>query len=68
MVYRTWTGGEAVRPDPERIAYMHQMLGELRAVAEQEHADMLCYLIEMAFIEAGEMLRADRPPRSRPVG
>lgn len=39
----------------ENIAYIRQMLGELRAVAENEGADMLCYLIEMAYVEAGDV-------------
>lgn len=39
----------------ENIAYIRQMLGELRHVAQNEGADMLCYLIEMAFLEAGDV-------------
>ena len=39
----------------ENIAYVRQMLGELRAVANMEGAEMLRYLIEMAFIEASEI-------------
>jgi hypothetical protein len=39
----------------ENIAYIWQMLGELRQVAENEGADLLCYLIEMAYVEAGEL-------------
>lgn len=39
----------------ENIAYIRQMLGELRSVAESEGADMLCYLIEMAYVEAGDV-------------
>jgi hypothetical protein len=37
------------------IAYIRQMLGELRGVAESEGAEMLCYLIEMAYVEAGDV-------------
>lgn len=44
----------------EKIAYIRQMLGELRGVASQEGADMLCYLIEMAFVEAGDILSGTR--------
>jgi len=47
----------------ENIAYIRQMLGELRQVALGEGADMLCYLIEMAYVEAGD-LQAGRCPRS----
>ncbi|NTE86180.1 hypothetical protein [Agrobacterium rubi] len=39
----------------ENLAYIREMLAELRAVAEREGADMLCYLIEMAYIEAGDI-------------
>lgn len=39
----------------ENLAYIRQMLAELRAVGEREGADMLCYLIEMAYIEAGDI-------------
>jgi hypothetical protein len=31
------------------------MLAELRQVAEKENADLLCYLIEMAYVEAGDL-------------
>ena len=41
----TGTDKQSVR---ENIAYIRQMLGELRQVARAEGADMLCYLIEMA--------------------
>lgn len=44
----------------ENIAYIRQMLGELRQVANNEGADMLCYLIEMAFVEAGDVLGGRR--------
>lgn len=45
----------------QNIAYIKQMLAELRGVAESEKADMLCYLIEMAYIEAGDVLAGHRP-------
>ena len=32
------------------------MLGELRNVAEGEEAQMLCYLIEMAMMEANDLI------------
>ncbi len=47
----------------ENIAYVRQMLAELRQVAFREGADMLCYLIDMAHIEAGDV-QAGRRPRS----
>jgi hypothetical protein len=39
----------------ENIAFIRQMLAELRQVAEKENADLLCYLIEMAYVEAGDL-------------
>ena len=45
----------------ENIAYIRQMLGELRTVANNEGADMLRYLIEMAYVEAGDILGGFRP-------
>ncbi|MCO5730614.1 hypothetical protein [Rhizobium sp. SSA_523] len=38
------------------IAYVRQMLGQLRQVAAREQAHLLCYLIEMAYVEAGDLL------------
>lgn len=45
----------------QNIAYIRQMLGELRSVAHGENAGMLCYLIEMAYLEAGDLLEGRRP-------
>ena len=49
----------------ESIAYIQQMLGELRTLAEIERCDMLTYLIEMAYVEAGDIRRGVRPLRVR---
>ncbi|MBW8283660.1 MAG: hypothetical protein K0M55_08655 [Rhizobium sp.] len=53
MVSKAMNGGESRAA--ENIAYVRQMLGELRMVAENEGAEMLCYLIEMAYVEAGDL-------------
>ncbi len=45
----------------ESIAYIRQMLGELRGVASTQGAEMLRYLIEMAYIEAGDIQMGKRP-------
>ena len=45
----------------QNIAYIRQMLGELGTVARSENAGMLCYLIEMAYLEAGDILAGSRP-------
>jgi hypothetical protein len=42
------------------IAYIRQMLAELRQVAYTEGAEMLCYLIEMAYVEAGDLQQGRR--------
>lgn len=45
----------------ENIGFIRQMLGELRQVAEMEGADVLCYLLEMAYVEAGDLQAGRRP-------
>ncbi|MGR6431211.1 hypothetical protein ACU5AY_09865 [Rhizobium sp. PAMB 3174] len=47
--------------EADGIVYIRQMLGELRRVADEQGADMLCYLIEMAYEEAGDVLSGRRP-------
>ncbi len=39
----------------ENLTYIREMLAELRTVAEAEGASMLCYLLEMAYLEASEV-------------
>jgi hypothetical protein len=48
----------------ENIAFIRQMLGELRQVAEKEGADLLCYLLEMAYVEAGDLQTGRQPMAS----
>ncbi|CAG1011046.1 MAG: hypothetical protein F9K19_01520 [Rhizobiaceae bacterium] len=57
-----------MRRTPEKghgdtVAYLHAMLGELRDMAEAERFDMLAYLIDMAYTEAGDIIRGRRPSR-----
>ncbi|WP_082477379.1 hypothetical protein [Rhizobium sp. Leaf371] len=47
-------------PADESLAYIRQMLGELRGVADEKGADMLCYLLEMAYVEAGDLMSGRR--------
>jgi hypothetical protein len=63
MVPQNEMNGRRDENTRENIAYIRQMLGELRQVALGEGADMLCYLIEMAYVEAGDV-QAGRRPRS----
>ncbi|MGO4564949.1 hypothetical protein AB4Z52_07745 [Rhizobium sp. 2YAF20] len=37
------------------IANIREMLAELCKIAEKESADFFCYLIEMAYVEAGDL-------------
>jgi hypothetical protein len=39
----------------EKIAYIQQMLAELGVVARTEGAEMLCYLLDMAYEEARDV-------------
>lgn len=46
------------------LIYVQDMLGQLRIVADAEGADMLSYLIEMAYIECGDILSKSQPLKS----
>lgn len=48
----------------DRLRYIQAMLGELRTMAEMERADVLTYLIEMAYVEASDIVRGQRPLRT----
>lgn len=50
-----------VRRRADTLDYVQAMLVQLRVMADAEHCDMLAYLIEMACIEAGDLLRGERP-------
>jgi hypothetical protein len=56
MIARTESGNYVSAASNERISYVKQMLGELSQVARAEHAELLVYLLEMAFTEAGDIL------------
>ena len=45
----------------ETLDYLQSMLGQLRIMAQAERCDMLAYLIEMAYLEAGDIIRGERP-------
>jgi hypothetical protein len=47
----------------ETLDYLQSMLGQLRTMAEAERCDMLTYLIEMAYVEASDIIRGERPAR-----
>jgi hypothetical protein len=54
---------EAKRRRTDRLDYIQSMLGQLRVMAEAERCDMLAYLLEMAYVETGDIIRGDRPLR-----
>lgn len=47
----------------ETLDYVQAMLGQLRTMALSERCDMLAYLIEMAYLEASDIIRGERPHR-----
>lgn len=47
----------------DRIRYIEAMLGELRTLAEAERCDLLTYMLEMAYIEASDILQGSRSLR-----
>lgn len=47
----------------DTLDYIQSMLSQLRVMAESERCDMLAFLIEMAYLEASEMIGAERPSR-----
>ncbi|MHA7883362.1 hypothetical protein T8J41_16455 [Nitratireductor rhodophyticola] len=47
----------------DALDYMQAMLGQLRTMALAERCDMLAYMIEMAYLEAGDIIRGDQPYR-----
>lgn len=48
----------------ETLDYVQALLGQLRDLAAAERLDMLTYLIEMAYVEASDIIRGERPPRA----
>ena len=55
--------GSSASPS-ETLVYIQTLLGQLRGMAQAERYDMLAYLIEMAYVEASDIMRGERPPRS----
>lgn len=49
----------------ETLDYLQSMLGQLRALAQAERHDMLTYLIDMAYLEAGDIGGGPRPSAIR---
>lgn len=54
-----------MQPEPgkdraEAAEFIQSMLAQLRSMAQAERLDMLAYLIEMAYLEAGEAMRGEK--------
>ncbi|TDH39135.1 hypothetical protein E2A64_08675 [Pseudohoeflea suaedae] len=58
MINRSKGGTTTTTRSYQNLLYVRQMLGELRQVAEGEEAQMLCYLIEMAMMEATDLMES----------
>jgi hypothetical protein len=54
---------QAGKKRADTLDYIQAMLGQLRTMAQGERCDMLAYLIEMAYVEASDVLRGERPSR-----
>ena len=67
MIARAESRGQISTASMERISYVKQMLAELSQVARAERADLLAYLLEMAFTEAADLLSGTAPINSRHV-
>lgn len=59
MINRSKGGVTTTTRSYQNLVYVRQMLRELRNVAEGEEAQMLCYLIEMAMMEANDLIEND---------
>lgn len=44
----------------DRIMYLHAAIRELKNIAESERCDTLAYLLEMAYLESGDIIRSAR--------
>lgn len=49
----------------DTLDYLQSMLAQMRIMAESEGHVMLAYLIEMAYLEATDAMRGERPLRIR---
>ena len=56
----------ATQQRTDALDYIQAMLRELREIAQAERCDMLTYLIEMAYVEASDIIRGERPMRVKP--
>lgn len=60
MGVRGETKGNGGRLNAESLEYIQAMLRELRSLAKGDRAEMLSYLIEMAYVEVSDLIRDER--------
>lgn len=59
----SYTDGHHVPSDEDMLRYMQSMLRQLRLRAAADRHDMLAYLIEMAYVEASDLVRKQHSKR-----
>jgi len=52
----------------KQLDYIQSMLRELVDMSKAQRHDVLAWLIEMAYFEASDIIRGDRPPRAAQQG
>lgn len=60
MVGSTRDNGVLLGGKYEDLLYIRQALNELRGIADRHRAQMLCYLIDMAYQETSEMVQEEQ--------
>lgn len=45
----------------DALRYIHEMLWQLRTMSSDQGADLLTFMIEMAYMEAGDIVEGQRP-------
>ena len=45
----------------EKLQYLRAMIGQLAAMAEAENAHLIGYMLGIAYIETGDVLKGERP-------
>ncbi len=54
----------------EKLQYLRCMIGQLAAMADAEKAHMISYMLGMAYIEVGDVLKGEQPlslPAPKPL-
>jgi hypothetical protein len=62
---RADASSDQTRTRVEALDYIRSMLGELSEIARRERFDMVAYLVDMACVEAADILAREAAPRRR---